>query len=239
MKNIHLIATDKPTGIFQSNSGLQFSIRDKVRVEPLKGFHIYITSDEDINENDYIITKDGRLVQVSYLLSKDLEEASKVILTTDQDLIKDGVQAIDDEFLEWFVNNPSCESVETYSLGIENSDTGESGHYKYEIIIQQEEQTKCYCGHTSYCDCGPQEEPKQDTMKTAVEFLVEEINKLTGLTIAMDEPCVEQAIKMEKEQIMNAYKAAEDKYEFFEYEHRYGREYLTAEPYYNETFKPE
>jgi len=239
MKNIHLIATDKPTGIFQSNSGLQFSIRDKVRVEPLKGFHIYITSDEDINENDYIITKDGRLVQVSYLLSKDLEEASKVILTTDQDLIKDGVQAIDDEFLEWFVKNPSCESVETYSLGIENSDTGESGHYKYEIIIQQEEQTKCYCGHTSYCDCGPQEEPKQDTMKTAVEFLVEEINKLTGLTIAMDEPCVEQAIKMEKEQIMNAYKAAEDKYEFFEYEHRYGREYLTAEPYYNETFKPE
>lgn len=26
----------------------------------------------------------------------------KIILTTDQDLIKDGVQAIDDEFLEWF-----------------------------------------------------------------------------------------------------------------------------------------
>jgi hypothetical protein len=45
------------------------------------------------------------------------------------------------------------------------------------------------------------------------------------------------AKEMEKEQIMDAYKAAEDKYEFFEYEHRYGREYLTAEPYYNETFK--
>ena len=37
-------------------------------------------------------------------------------------------------------------------------------------------------------------------MKTAVEKLVEEINKLTGLTIAMDEPCVEQAKEMEKEQ---------------------------------------
>jgi flavorubredoxin len=36
----------------------------------------------------------------------------KIILTTDGDLIKDGVQSIDDEFLEWFVENPSCEEVE-------------------------------------------------------------------------------------------------------------------------------
>jgi hypothetical protein len=79
----------------------------------LNGQHIYITSDvEDINENDYIITKDGRLVQVSYLLSKDLEGASKIILTTDTDLIADGVQSIDDDFLEWYVKNPSCEYVE-------------------------------------------------------------------------------------------------------------------------------
>jgi hypothetical protein len=24
-------------------------------------------------------------------------------------------------------------------------------------------QIKCYCGHTTYCDCGPLEEPKQET----------------------------------------------------------------------------
>jgi hypothetical protein len=36
--------------------------------------------------------------------------------------------------------------------------------------------------------------------QTAVEWLVEEINKLTGLNILMDEPCVEQAKEMEKEQ---------------------------------------
>jgi hypothetical protein len=40
----------------------------------------------------------------------------KIILTTDQDLIKDGVQAIDDEFLEWFVNNTSCEEVEIKTI---------------------------------------------------------------------------------------------------------------------------
>jgi hypothetical protein len=40
---------------------------------------------------------------------------------------------------------------------------------------------------------------------TAVELLVEEINKLTGLSISMDEPCVEQAKEREKEQIENAF----------------------------------
>ena len=35
-----------------------------------------------------------------------------IILTTDQDLIADGIQSIDDEFLEWFVKNPSCEYVD-------------------------------------------------------------------------------------------------------------------------------
>jgi predicted transcriptional regulator len=45
----------------------------------------------------------------------------------------------------------------------------------------------------------------QNNMKqTAVEWLVEEINKLTGLSISMDEPCVEQAKAMEKEQIFIA-----------------------------------
>jgi len=38
-------------------------------------------------------------------------------------------------------------------------------------------------------------------MKTAVEWLVEEINKLTGLTIQMDEPIIEQAKEMEKQQM--------------------------------------
>ena len=36
----------------------------------------------------------------------------KIILTTDQNLIADGVQAIDDEFIEWFAKNPTCELVE-------------------------------------------------------------------------------------------------------------------------------
>ena len=39
--------------------------------------------------------------------------------------------------------------------------------------------------------------------KTVVEQLVQEINKLTGLNISMDEPCVIQTKAIEKEQIKN------------------------------------
>jgi hypothetical protein len=41
-----------------------------------------------------------------------VDSCKKIILTTDQDLIKDGVQLIDHTFIEWFVKNPSCEYVE-------------------------------------------------------------------------------------------------------------------------------
>jgi hypothetical protein len=60
----------------------------------------------------------------------------KIILTTDPDLIKDGVQSIDDEFLEWFVKNPSCEEVEVADLWKEKNS---STHDSYQIIIPQEE----------------------------------------------------------------------------------------------------
>jgi hypothetical protein len=82
--------------------------------------NIYITSDEEIKEGDW--TFDG---ENPYKWTEDDVEdclynpgfenykgCKKIILTTDGDLIKDGIQAIDDEFLEWFVKNPSCERVE-------------------------------------------------------------------------------------------------------------------------------
>ena len=76
--------------------------------------------------------------------------------------------------------------------------------------------------------------------QTAVEWL--ELNLLGLISFDSEElrakykDRVAKAIEMEKQQIIDAYCAAEDNSEFFEYEHRYNREYLTAEPYYNETF---
>ena len=74
--------------------------------------NIYITSNEEIKEGDWVITYNGLLAKVITEFEWHFKNSKKIILTTDQDLIKDGVQAIDDEFLEWFVKNPSCEEVE-------------------------------------------------------------------------------------------------------------------------------
>jgi hypothetical protein len=65
--------------------------------------------------------------------------------------------------------------------------------------------------------------------QTAVELLVEEINKLTGLSISMDEPCVEQALKMEKKQLCYFYvKGAEAEI---------NNPYVTNIEFYKETYK--
>ena len=199
MKNIHLLPTDKPSRLWLSTRKENYLIFDKFPrggVEYVEPKNIYITSEKDIKDNDWIITKDGRLVQVSYLLSKELDNASKIILTTDQDLIKDGIQEIDDEFLEWFVKNPSCDNVEVEKYFHEVGDT-----YDYEIIIPKEEyifpDIKCKCimfepnSFTGMCkNCGfpPKEEPKtifeslQEYLKnTPKEKILEDWNEFQHL----------------------------------------------------------
>jgi hypothetical protein len=86
--------------------------------------NIYITNDEEIKEGDWLFANQGvnKIVEIKEgdypygsinnkgdKIFHSKHWKSKIILTTDQDLIKDGVQAIDDEFLEWFVKNPSCQ----------------------------------------------------------------------------------------------------------------------------------
>lgn len=172
---------------------------------------LYIISDnENINENDYIITKDDRLVQVSYLLSKDLEGASKVILSTNALLIKDGVQSIDDDFLEWFVKNPSCEFINVYEktpdeieveLNIHGHDIGltdrefdewlNNGGQLYKIIISKEEPKQDRtCTNNCSVVCGECQilESKQETLEEAAERLYPTtINSFTDSGFDMSE----------------------------------------------------
>jgi hypothetical protein len=88
----------------------------------------------------------------------------KIILTTDQDLITDGVQAIDDEFLEWFVKNPSCEEVEV------DRDEREVGNHLGGIATE----------YGDYKIIIPQEEPKQETLNK-INNMNEEIKKQINL----------------------------------------------------------
>jgi hypothetical protein len=75
------------------------------------GKELFITSDEEIKDGEYCITKTNEVIRFKKSYTQGFLY-KKIILTTDQDLIKNGIQAIDDEFLEWFVKNPSCEEVE-------------------------------------------------------------------------------------------------------------------------------
>jgi hypothetical protein len=138
--NIYLLPTDQPTGIFETNSGLQFSIMNKVRHGEFKGFHIYITSSEEIK--DVRPHKGKWQLEQGQILNKfpdyltDLSDCKLVVMTTDPTLIADGVQSIDDEFLEWFVKNSSCEFVEVNKKLVEFPLTFKM---MYKIIIPQDE----------------------------------------------------------------------------------------------------
>jgi hypothetical protein len=115
MKNIHLIPTDKPSRLFNCFGKLEIgdyaATRENLQVA---NQNIYITNDEEIKEGDWVITNNGLLAKVITEFTWHFINSKKIILTTDGDLIKDGVQAIDDEFLEWFVKNPSCKQVEVF-----------------------------------------------------------------------------------------------------------------------------
>ena len=135
MKNIHLISTDKPSRLVLDtvNSTLFLTTTTDFGTNIMKFQNIYITSDEEIKEGDWCLSKLNEII----LFGKNYTEQlyKKIVLTTDQDLINNGVQDIDDDFLQWFVKNPSCEKVEVKKW----SSLAECG-YSYHITIPKEEQ---------------------------------------------------------------------------------------------------
>ena len=172
MKNLYLIPTDKPSRLHLGNSGL--ILCDLIfNSGTINSQNIYITNDEEIKDGEYGLSKLNEVVRFGKKFNTLLYK--KIILTTDQDLIKDGVQAIDDSFLEWFVKNPSCEEVETVFAcrGFNGTIPNLIPIGEYKIIIPKEEvkQIKCYCGHTDYCDCSPLEEPKQERMYSEEDLI--------------------------------------------------------------------
>jgi hypothetical protein len=156
MKNIHLIPTDKPSRIVKNtNNQIKLTIQTLPKDLELGCYpqYIYITSDEKIKEGGWHFNLALNLVEKTTSFHNGLL-CEKIILTTDQDLIADGVQVIDDEFLEWIVNNPSCEYVKTDLVPVNEfgSEITVNSYgfdkFKYKIII-------------------PQEEPKQETLEEA------------------------------------------------------------------------
>jgi hypothetical protein len=159
MKNIHLIPTDNYAPLVFSTStygGLFLS----QYYSPMKKMgdsyqNLYITSNEEIKEgvNQWYLDKNTNKPYNSggaqYSSKQDV-----IILTTDQDLINDGIHAIDDDFLQFFVKNPSCKSVDVFSS-------------KWYLAGEQKEYLKIII---------PKEETKQETLEEAAEEYVQDFD---------------------------------------------------------------
>jgi hypothetical protein len=150
MKNIFLIPTENSS---------RLSIKDGIlilhRQQWRKGTqNLHITSDSKFVRDEYIT--DGievmkatpKLVDAQGLV--DRRDWKKILMTTDPELIKDGVYPIGEEFLKWFVENPTCFKVEVvYGLfnpmgrQVDPNDLGQNHSkcvWKYKIITTKEEQ---------------------------------------------------------------------------------------------------
>jgi hypothetical protein len=159
MKNIHVLPTDKPSRLhFDDKLFLSTNPQISKDINSIvEGRNIYITSDEEIKEGDWVITPTNDILEWAKVFQPI---GKKIILTTNQDLIADGVKPIDDEFLEWFVKNPSCTFVDVKEVRqrchlslrdwVDEDENGEfpmsiAGAFAYrriyKIIIPQEEPT--------------------------------------------------------------------------------------------------
>ena len=161
MKNIHLVLTNKPSALY-IDKGFWYFNKNFNKIPLLRiNLNIYITNDEVIKEGYVLHLPTNRILEVGVITesngSKSFREkeyyingievlicdCKKIILTTDQDLINDGIQAIDDEFLEWFVKNPSCEEVKV-------EDYGNLYNFRYLILIPKEEPKQATTGKQFY-----------------------------------------------------------------------------------------
>jgi len=161
MKNIHILPTEKPSKLRVHECGQLFlSINFIYGINDKNKKHIYITCDEEIKEGDWVINLNSPYshkeicridneLELERYAKKTSNNCKKIILTTNQYLIEDGVQAIDDEFLEWFVKNPSCEEVEV------DRDEREVGNHLGGVVTE----------YGDYKTIIPKEEPEQDLEK--------------------------------------------------------------------------
>jgi hypothetical protein len=235
MKNIHILPTDKPSRLYRSDDDF---ILHQIPTTLFQMQNIYITSDEEIKEGDWCLIDHNVGQSNGYSILKCLKadvqngeylfqdkdgdkfitgRCKKIILTTDQDLIKDGVWGIEDGFLEWFVKNPSCEEVkvELHIGSLRWSDSKNS----YKIIIPKEEpKLQCKDCNDSLTDCTCIE----DTVDMKQETLEEvKANSYIDFTKSNEDVSMysfvagwDRAIKWQQEQDKNKYSEEDMKSSF-------------------------
>jgi hypothetical protein len=176
MKNIHVLPTDLPSRLYlHSNNELQLRTNIIRTSEDYLGInqHIYITNSEKPKARDWVLG-DFPDNSIGKVISKYGQEftaqslngdkyglaeydSNKIILTTDPDLIKEGIQSIDDEFLKWFIQNPNCERVEvSYGL-LKPFKSTEKGYMIHlpdnDGVVEPKQYPSIQCDESCYYHC--------------------------------------------------------------------------------------
>jgi len=97
--------------------------------------NIYITNEQEIKVKDWYINMETNMLVESKNVMDCNSYIKKIILTTDQDLINEGVFSIDNKTLELLANNPTCVYANIEPLLSNNG----RALFGYNLSIPQEE----------------------------------------------------------------------------------------------------
>mgnify|MGYP003660470335 CR=1 FL=1 len=141
MKNVFLLPTDKPSRLLFDKEEdrllpLHYEPVFMEHQDLVENQHIYITSNEEIKKDEFYLGDDNHIYNLCTTVNSN---GKKIILTTNEELIEEGIQAIDDEFLEWFINNPSCEEIGVNDWLDDNGNIAFGNKERYKIVIPKEE----------------------------------------------------------------------------------------------------
>jgi hypothetical protein len=169
---VHILPTGKPSRLVKFFTNKFHLCKEILPIQDEEQYqNIYITSDEEIKEGDWIILSDKDLLYKVEYTSQCFDynndtDCKKIILTDNEDLIKDGVQAIPDEFLEWFVENLSCEEVKIKKLRYDG--TKSITKYwggEYTVILPQDETKQRQMILMNATTVIDTRKPKQETLE--------------------------------------------------------------------------
>jgi hypothetical protein len=135
MKNIHIVPTKNKSNLFEWDGELRlgdyaFNYIDDLKSE-CANRHLYITSDDKIRWDDFYLNTDSNVIYGSRGNEKP-NISKKIILTTDDKLIKQGVQPMPDDFINWLISNP-CDYTEVKKIPTNNSKV-----FFYKLIVFEE-----------------------------------------------------------------------------------------------------
>lgn len=171
-KNIYLLPTPNKSQLYYNTNAKVYDLSKKPMLSGgwAISCNIYITSGKKAKVGDYAIAKDGMwknlVTKITGGAVADIWE--EIILTNDQKLLKDDVQDISYDFLEWFVANTYCKTIK-FNKYASLSDSG----FSYELIFPKLPQ-KCTCERPDdnacdYCDRQESKEILEGAKKRAVQ----------------------------------------------------------------------